>query len=458
MIHRRVVFLLPPTGAWCREDRCQSYFRFELVPSQRAPLEECEAAGAVRAAGGEAFVVDAPAEGLAAGEALARVASLAPDLVVLIATFGSLADDLLFAKPLKERLPDAVIGIRGAPCYTQAEAILMQAGDIDFAVRGDYELVFDEVVRLGHRRAAGCVYREAAGFAANPAPKASDLDRLPRPDRSSLDPNAYRVRGLGAPQASVRVQRGCPFPCSYCLVHTVSGNRARHRSPESVADEMRELCEAGTRHFYLRAETFSLDRDWAIATSDAIARTCPEARWVTTTRVDCVDERVVVAMARSGCYGISFGIDVASNTIGERVDKRPDLARASAAMRSCDRHGILSLGYFMLGFLWESPQTVAETVRFARTARPDLLTIHFAHPYPGTRYYEDVREAGIRLDSLRAQAEPALGEAGVSPVALRRAARRLLLRHYGDPRVHASITRKAARLLWDRATKAKARS
>src|SRR6185369_16099117 len=82
LAYRRVLFLVSPTGAFCREDRCQSYFRPELIPSMRAPMEECEAAGAVRAAGAEPFVIDAPALGLTDDQTLQAVDRIAPDLVI----------------------------------------------------------------------------------------------------------------------------------------------------------------------------------------------------------------------------------------------------------------------------------------------------------------------------------------------------------------------------------------
>ncbi|MEZ4331615.1 MAG: B12-binding domain-containing radical SAM protein [Myxococcota bacterium] len=446
---------MPPTGAWCREDRCQSRFRFELVPTQRAPLEECEAAGAIRAAGGSAVVVDAPAEGLDDAGALDRLRRFRPALVVVVVTFGSLELDLAFAKRVRDVLPGVAIAVRGAPVHVLPEAILARAPAVDFCVKGEYELVFGDLVGRAPRSVPGVIQRADGNGTGSirtvePIPWSTDLDALPRPDRTVIDPDRYRVRGLGARQATVRVQRGCPFPCSYCLVHTVSGSRARHRSPESVAEELAALCASGTRHFYLRAETFSLDREWALETSRAIARRAPRARWVTTTRVECVDETLLEAMARGGCYGISFGIDVGSRAIGARVGKRPDLERARRAMRDCDRVGILSLGYFMLGFLWETPETLAETARFARSVRPDLLTVHFAHPYPGTRYHGEVQAAGLHVRSPDAQAEPAFATPALSTAALRGAARGMLRRHYGDPRVIVALGRKGARLFADR--------
>ncbi len=447
--HRRVLFLIPPTGTYCREDRCQSYFSYELVPSMRPPLEECEAAGAVRAAGATPALIDAPAEGLSDDATLHRLVAANPDLVILVVTFGTLDDDLVWAARVRTTLPGITIGVRGAPCYSLADDILQRAPAVDFCVRGEYELIFDEVVRLGHRHAVGTVFRDGERrVAPRPSRLAADLDELPLPDRSILDARRYRVRGLGAPQATVRVQRGCPFPCTYCLVHSVSGDRARHRSPEGIATEIAALQAQGTRYFYLRAETFSLDRSWTLRLCATLAERCPDIRWVTTTRVECVDEAILAAMRRAGCYGISFGIDAGSRRIGDLVRKRPDMERATAALRLCDRHGILSLGYFMLGFVWDDAASIAETGDFIHAVRPDLLTIHFAHPYPGTRYHQQVEEQHLRVISPRAQAEPALALPGWSPEALQREAHRMLRRHYMRPSVVASVSRKLLRLGW----------
>jgi anaerobic magnesium-protoporphyrin IX monomethyl ester cyclase len=448
LVYRRALFLICPTGAFCREDRCQSYFRPELVPSMRAPMEECEAAGALRAAGAEPFVVDAPALGFSDEETLAEVSRIAPDLVVLVATFGTLDDDLAWAARLRQRFPAVTIGVRGAPCYVLADEILSRAPDVDFCVRGEYELVFESIARHGYRDAVGTVYRDGGRtVAARASGLSGDLDALPWPDRSVIDSSRYRVRGLGRPQATVRVQRGCPFPCSYCLVHTVSGAQARHRSPESVAAEIAAVQQTGIDFFYLRAETFSLDRRWAVQTCEAIAERCPGARWVTTTRVECVDEELIGSMRRAGCYGISFGVDAASRAIGEKVGKKPDRRRASEAMRACDAHGVVSLAYVMIGFLWDTVETLDEAGEFLHAVRPDLITIHFAHPYPGTRYHDDVTAARVSLASPRAQAEPALASHTLSPQELERHARRMTRRHYSRPPVLASLARKSLGLL-----------
>lgn len=287
----------------------------------RPPLEECEGAAGVCKAGGTAAVIDAPAGGLSELEFFARILEFNPSLLVLGVTFGSLDDDLDWATRLVAKFPAVKIAIRGAPCYVWGKEILARAPAIEFCVRGDYELVFEQVCVRG-ALAEGLTQRAPDGsIVESPPPLSPSLDALPFQDRSSIDASRYKVRGSRYPQATIHVQRGCPFPCTFCLVHTVSGNRACHRSPESVVAEVQGLLRQGIRHFYLRAETFSLDRSWAIAVSLALAQHCPEARWVTATRVECVDDEVIKAMRAGGCYGISFGVDVASEEIGRRVKK-----------------------------------------------------------------------------------------------------------------------------------------
>jgi anaerobic magnesium-protoporphyrin IX monomethyl ester cyclase len=442
LVYRRILFALCPTGAYCREDRCQSYFNFELIPSMRPPLEECEGAAGVRKAGGESLIIDAPAEKLSPDAFLQRIKRFNPDLMVLAVTFGTLEADLQWAARLKKLFPESTIALRGAPCYVWGEDILRRSEDVSFCVRGDYEAVFEDVVRSGFR-VPGCIYKNNDNeIHLTAIPKVENLDTLPFQDRRTLNESLYTVRGSAHPQATIHVQRGCPFPCTFCLVHTVSGNRARHRSPESIVKEIQELQARGISHFYLRAETFTLDKLWVKSLCKALLTHCPNIRWVTATRVECVDDEVIRAMRVAGCYGISFGVDVASETIGKRVKKPPQLEAARKAMRLCDKHGIISLAYIMIGFIWDTAETLKEASEFIRLIRPDLLTVHFAHPYPGTPYYEAVMREGKEVVSLKAQATPALHLATLSTKDIQRKARWMLIRHYATPSVIFSLLKK----------------
>jgi radical SAM superfamily enzyme YgiQ (UPF0313 family) len=117
--------------------------------------------------------------------------------------------------------------------------------------------------------------------------------------------------------------------------------------------------------------------------------------------VDRVDLELLELMRAAGCYGISFGIDVACQEVGERVKKRLSCGQTRDVMRWCDKVGIVSLGYFMVGFAWDSHKSLQATRAFIRKVRPNLLTIHFAHPYPGTVYYAETQAAGLHIESKK---------------------------------------------------------
>jgi radical SAM superfamily enzyme YgiQ (UPF0313 family) len=405
----------------------------------RPPLEEVEAAAGIRRAGGTPWLLDAPAMKLDEAEALRRIVAEKPDVVVATATFGSLRDDLAFLAKLRPLLPGVPFGLRGAPCYTHGNELLAEGSVLDFYVRGDPELAFENLVTRG-LDGAGISTRARVSAAIT----TDTLDALPHADRSVIDPSLYRVRGTPWPQATIHVQRGCPFPCSYCLIATVTGKKARHRSPEDIAREMSTLRREGTRFFYLRAETLTLDRSWARELAHAISLEVPDARWVSATRVDVVDRPTLKALGDAGCYGLSFGVETGSVEIGRRVKKVPDAEVTHEAFRACDEAGIASLMYVMLGFLWETPATMAETERFVHRVRPDLLTLYWAAPYPGTTYFDEVMAAGLGLTQAKAQAAAAIEPPALSTRLIRRRAQVMTARHYGRPAVWGALARKLA--------------
>lgn len=430
---KKIALLICPTGTYCREDRCQSYFKFSLIPSMRAPLEECEIAGAISSLNGKSIIIDAPAENLSKEEFIKRVVNFNPDLIILSVTFGTLLDDLGHAKTLKNIFTKNIkIGLRGAPSYTNAKSILLKNNVVDFCLKGDYELAIKNILNNGIYSENGCIYRDQNGkiIENENLNYARNLDDLPLPNRKSIKKNLYTVRGTKKPQATIHVQRGCPFPCSYCLVHTVSGSKARHRSPENIAQEINSLIKDGVNHFYFRAETFSLNKKWVLALCKLLLKETPNIRWVTTTRVELIDEEIIKAMKLAGCYGISFGIDVASKTIAKKVNKFVEPEIIKKAMRLCDKHSVISLAYIMIGFIWDTKETIKEAEKLMLEIRPDLITIHFAHPYPGTKYYNDVKKINLKVLSKKAQSEPAHATNSLSLKFLNKSEKKILVKHY----------------------------
>lgn len=410
-------------------------------------MEECEAAAAVRSKGAQPFLIDAPAMGYSDEQVMDKVAAIRPDLIILSSVFGSLEADLAWAARLKLQFPNIIIGVRGAPAYVMSESILTGGFSVDFCVKGDYEPALEDIVSKGFRGAPAVDFLDDSGNLVQRAPCFVDnLDALPFPNIDVLDLPHYRVRGMRFQQITVHVQRGCGFRCIYCLASIVAGDKVRQRSAISISEEISVRRAVGYRFFYLRAETFTVERQWALDVCRTLIKEHPGIKWCTSTRIDKVDKELIQAMANSGCYGISFGVETGSEMIGKRIGKLPDLEKAREIMRLCDRYGVLSMMYVMIGFPWDTRDSIRESQTFVRKTRPDLISVFFAHPYPGTPYYRMVLETGRQVKATFAQSKPAFDTDNLQRSELVILARKLIARHYFSVPVLFSITKKMARL------------
>lgn len=120
-----------------------------------------------------------------------------------------------FSKIIKKVLPDVKIVIGGICATNYAAELLKQCEHIDYAVRGEGEEVFLNLIRfceeegeIGEIR--GLTYRDKDIICSNEEQKLiSDLDSLPNPSRDMLKDNKLKI-------ATISTSRGCYGSCTFC--------------------------------------------------------------------------------------------------------------------------------------------------------------------------------------------------------------------------------------------------
>jgi radical SAM superfamily enzyme YgiQ (UPF0313 family) len=80
-----------------------------------------------------------------------------------------------------------------------------------------------------------------------------------------------------------------------------------------------------------------------------------------------------------------------------RKGTRIDWARRFT--EDCHRLGIVIHGTFIVGLPGETPETIEETIRFAREINPHTIQVSLAAPYPGTELYQQAVDNGWFVDS-----------------------------------------------------------
>ena len=266
--------------------------------------------------------------------------------------------------------------------------------ELDFVIRHEPEYSFQEILqRTLHGQSvegiAGIACRDRDGrIVIGPDRKlVRNLDELPIPKQHLLPLDKYRMPFLGKRYTWVLTNRGCPFSCTYCFESVVWGKSVRYRSAESIYRELEYLAEHNVRNILFLADLFTFDRKGVLQLCDRIVETGLKVRWVCNSRVDTIDEEMIVRMKQAGCWLIAFGIESGSQQILDNVRKGARVEQAGAAVRMCKKHGVKSWGYFIMGLPGENRQTVRETIDFAKSLPLDIALFHVAMPYAGTEFY-----------------------------------------------------------------------
>jgi radical SAM superfamily enzyme YgiQ (UPF0313 family) len=103
--------------------------------------------------------------------------------------------------------------------------------------------------------------------------------------------------------------------------------------------------------------------------------------------VDTIDEEMMVKMKQAGCWLIAFGIESGSQKVLDNVKKDAKVEKARETITLCNKHGIKTWGYFIIGLPGENKQTVRETIDLAKSIPLDIALFHVAMPYAGTEFY-----------------------------------------------------------------------
>ena len=291
-----------------------------------------------------------------------------------------------------------VVVIVGADHPTVFPERVLGDPNIDIVVRGEGERTIVELAHAleegrGLIDIAGIVYKEKGGVRHTP-PRAliKNLDTLPRPAIQALiRPETYRPLDFGA----IMTSRGCPYPCTFCGVHTIWSRTVRYRSVANVMAEIHWLHSTWMTDFFsFRDASFTLDRNRVVELCARILKDGLKIGWECTTRPDLLDDEIWQLLRQAGCMNIRLGIESGSAQILAAMKKNVDLDRIRETARLLNRHGAYWSAYFLFGTPLETKETIRETMAFIEEIDPPFTTMARYAPIPGSEMYMELETAG----------------------------------------------------------------
>ncbi|MGC8741977.1 MAG: B12-binding domain-containing radical SAM protein [Candidatus Sumerlaeaceae bacterium] len=441
MSGRRVLFIVPPTGLYIREDRCQTPIEEMKTIALRPPIDLMYSAASTERAGCECKLVDYPAERKGWAELEADLSAFRPHVLMISITTPSLAKDVVAAEVAKRIDPSILTVAKGAHFLVYDRETLERYPALDCVIRGEYELTAAELGRgepLEH--IAGITWRRADGMIVQnpPRPLIDDLDSIPFPARHLVRNELYFRPDTMEPQTTIVTNRGCPHSCIYCLAPVVSGKKNRYRSVENVLAELVECVDRfGIRNFLFRSDLFTQNKKWVIELCQAILDRGLNIEWASNSRVDTIDAELLGWMKRAGCWIIAYGVESGNQEMLDRMKKRATVEQAREAIRLTRQAGIKSSVYFLMGLPWDTPETLEDNVRFARELMPDFVEIFYTYPFPGTELYRIAVEQGLLREGeipVEAYSRPAIAGLRMTREELAAWRKKALRRIYLQPR------------------------
>jgi len=215
------------------------------------------------------------------------------------------------------------------------------------------------------------------------------------PARQDLLPIAkYRLPIIGDGYTFVAISRGCPFPCIFCRQQVTWKGKVQFRKIEKVIEEIKKF---RLKNIMFHADTATLDIDYMRLLCLELQKLPWKVKWCCNSRVDTVDMTTLQMMKLAGCWMIMYGIESGNMDILKcnRKGGKHDLQMSAFAVNSAKMVGIKVWGYFMMGMLGESKDTLDDTLGFALSLNLDLANFAVATPYPGTEFYRVCEKFGL---------------------------------------------------------------
>lgn len=333
------------------------------------------------------------------GEIQNVISEYRPSIVGITAKSQNFTSACVVAQIAKSVDKD-ILTVVGGPHASIARTEVLKHPMIDIGVFGEGEETLVDIVDAieGGRpfpSVKGIIYRQGNDIIENPQREPiNNLDSLPFPvniaQKTLLDFDKYPLQAF----KYIFAIRGCPYNCSFCGSRNIWGRKFRSRSIENIIAEIQEIRKIGVDYIHFDDDTFGVRKSFIKEFCDAVKISCPGLSWSCEMHVKLVDDKTIAMMKSAGCRSIQLGIESGSNEILKLIRKQITIEEALSAARIVKRHKIVLQTFFMVGFPYETEDTLNDTISAIYKFPSDSIICSIFTPYLGTELFDYCKQQG----------------------------------------------------------------
>ena len=319
------------------------------------------------------------------------------DFIGLTATTPLINNALKIADSARKIFPKVKIVFGGVHPSVIPDEVISRPS-VDFVVIDEGEETIRELIGgEDPEKILGLVYKKDGRIIKNSfRPLINDLNSIPPPAYHLLPMDKY-YPAVGSykrlPAMILFATRGCPGRCTFCY-RTFRGV-VRKRSADDIINEIKILQKNyGTKEVAFYDDTFTLFKDVVKEFCNIIINEKIDITWSCFTRVDYINEDMLLMMKKAGCHLILFGVESADEQVLQNINKRISLDQVMEATKLARKVGIETRASFMIGNQGDNEEAIKKTIDFAVKLDPDEVQFNIATPYPGTELFNWAQEKG----------------------------------------------------------------
>ncbi len=269
------------------------------------------------------------------------------------------------------------------------------------AIQQNEELIEKAVIKID-----GIIFKnKKKEIIENPATDViSDLDILPFPvwDAFKLE-NYWSLGYAHGPLTSkkylpILTSRGCPYPCTFCVVPATNKQKWRPRSAKNVVDEIEEgINRFNVNEFHLEDLNPTIKKERIQEIAKEIIKRKLQIIWkiASGTKAETLDEETIKWMASSGCSYISISPESGSERIMKEIRKPFPYKRVLELVREMYKNNITTQACFVLGYPGENEEDIKKTKNYIKElvkAGISEIALFILTPVPGSIVYKTNKE------------------------------------------------------------------
>lgn len=352
-----------------------------------------------------------------------KIDEFKPDTVALTCMF-TMGHEMLcrISEFIRQEYPNIPIFAGGVHLTNAPEYVLREAPSIDFGGTFEGDVSFPDILDVINDKAdikkinqiSAVIGDEYISVASRATPSATSINAIP--DYCELPVGRYSALGeVGSYRswlkpnyrgASVVSNRGCRARCSFCSVRNFNGKSVRAREVDSVVKEIAALKrDHQIDHIVWIDDDLLYNQQRSIDLFNKMDEENLNVTWCASNGVIASavakSDELVDAMARSGCVGMTFGLESGSDKILKEVHKPSRVVhyyKVGDIMRKYPQ--VFTRGFLIIGFPNETLAQMQETVKMAQDVGLDWYGIQLLSPLPSTEIYDTMVELGL-IDDVR---------------------------------------------------------